>query len=1119
LAWDGPVPASWGAQGTLPPNLALNAAGLLSGPLIKPGAYNFSVQVSSNGITATKSFVLSVNQQNSSLTITTATLPDGNTNASYGQQINVTGGTAPYSYSATGLPAGLTITGGGGLITGAPTAGGIFTVTVIVTDSAGNQASKQYSLTINPGLMILTTSLANGSVGESYFQQISVGGGLLPYLFYGTGLPDGLALTAAGNISGTPSRAGTFTVSISVTDSKKNSVSNDFSLTIYSQPSFSTTSPLPDATAGTVYSQTFGGTGGLGPYNFFLLTPPASLPPGLALTQVGVLSGTPTMAGVYTFTVQLLDQNRNATTRSFQLTVNAASQPLIVSPQSIQFSASPGDISGPLEITVTANGASRVTFGLEVDDGNDGPVQWLKATPKGGFTPAIVTATLIPAPLPTGTYKARISIVSPGAPPIDVLVTLNVSNPPAQLSVAPNIVRGYARITAPRTFDQTFLIKNLGGSNPIPVTLAVVNGSSWIAGVSQSAAMIRANAPILAKVTFNTQGSKAGSYRDAIRVTTPLAAPNDKLDVPVVLVVADQGPVMAIFKNGVRIPARQGNSTSRAQQINVFNLGDPGTSVNWTAQAVRGANLVNIINPRGVSTPGNPASFSVRLTPAATANVGGSSALIQVTDSQSQFSPQYVIVVADVTAATTPTTPDPDPAGVEFVANAGGAAPASQQVTVNTTSTDPVALSISTSTNDGGNWLSATSSSPTTSLTNPAQVTIAVSQGALTAGFYTGQVNLAFGGIVRGVFVALVLKPNGSIAVLDAAVLANPTERAATCTPSAVTIGQTGVTNNFTVPATWPTTISVLVSDDCGNALSGASVAVSFSNGDAPIALTGDFQSGSYSGTWAPAHPTRGMTVTIDATSGSLTPTEMQIGGNVDPNSTPSPSLAIAGLLNNLNPVPGAGLAPGTVTQVYGDNLTTTADSPSNVPLPTSYKGVEALIGGVSAPIYYISKTQLTVQVPVELAPNASYMALLVSGNGYSVPQPVNLVAISPGAVTFADGRIVAQHTDYSFVDSTRPAKSGETLAVYLVGMGATTPSVKSGNAAPLNPLAKVPSLVEVSIDGNPANVSFAGLTPGGVGLYQINFVVPDGLRNGTLDISIKQDGMKANAATLVVGN
>ena len=282
--------------------------------------------------------------------------------------------------------------------------------------------------------------------------------------------------------------------------------------------------------------------------------------------------------------------------------------------------------------------------------------------------------------------------------------------------------------------------------------------------------------------------------------------------------------------------------------------------------------------------------------------------------------------------------------------------------------------------------------------------------------------------------------------------------------------------------------------DDCGNPLRDASVVASFSNGDPPLKLAVDPYSTLFTSTWQPGKAGEAVTVRIDASSGALTPAFVQVAGNLNANTSPAPSLVSAGVLNNLNPVLGGALAPGTVAQVYGDNLAPAPQSAASVPLPTLLQGVEAVIGGVSAPIYYISKTQLTVQIPSGLAANQTY------------------------AAAFADGRLIAQHSDYTLVDAANPAKPGEPLVVYLVGMGATNPVVAAGSASPVSPLAEVGSRVQVTVDGQAADVRFAGLTPGGVGLYQINFVVPAGARSGSVDVEILQEGAKANATMLVVG-
>ena len=125
------------------------------------------------------------------------------------------------------------------------------------------------------------------------------------------------------------------------------------------------------------------------------------------------------------------------------------------------------------------------------------------------------------------------------------------------------------------------------------------------------------------------------------------------------------------------------------------------------------------------------------------------------------------------------------------------------------------------------------------------------------------------------------------------------------------------------------------------------------------------------------------------------------------------------------------------------------------LPLPTTLGGVELLIGGFNSPLYFVSKGQLTAQLPTELSVDKPYSALVITDGRPSVPQTLNLVSVTPGTVAFPDGRLVAQHADFSLVDSTRPARPNEALTIYLVGMGATTPAVASGAVAPSNPLAR----------------------------------------------------------------
>ena len=936
-------------------------------------------------------------------------------------------------------------------------------------------------------------------------------------------LPPGLNLSQGGLLSGTPAKAGTYTFTVTAgapQESGNTPGTKNFTIGV---PQITSPTVLPPAAVGVPYSIQFQSSDGPSTGAVWSVSL-GGLPIGLTVDpHTGIYSGTPLRTGTFSLVVSVSFGIAFAT-EQVSLTINTAGpQTLTVSPAVLNFTATIGAISGTQNLAVSATSASAVQFTVQIDDGQGGPAPgWLNVSPKGSATPGLLRVSLVPVVSPAGTYKARIRIglaaANASAPPVDVSVQLTVSNPPPNLTAAPLLLRFRALGMNSGTESQTFLLRNTGGGAAIPFQLSVAGKSPWITAVNSSAQTISPDTPVEVTVTLNSQGLGVGSFRDAIRVITPLAPPFDQFDVPVTITIVDQGPIMGLSLSGLRFATTQANQGSSTEEIFVEDLGSPGSAVNWTVQVVQGGGLVDLLTPKGTSTPNNPTAFGVRLSTTAASSAGGKFALIQVADPQSQNAPQYVVVVVDVAATGTPPEPVPAPAGLFFSA-ASSVAPAAQQVAVNTTSASPVAFSVAASTDDGAGWLAASAGSgvtsqSVTSQSNPAQVLVSVSPGSLTPGIYRGTVNIAIGAIIRGVNVTLLLQPPQSAAAIGAV---RPAAGAASCEAAAVVLAQTGLFDNFSVPAGWPATLEVEANDDCGNPLVDASVVASFSNGDPPLSLIANGQSADYSATWQPRTPASEMTVTVDAAAGLLKSAEVQLGGNVNSNSRLAPSLVPSGLLNNLNPQVGAPLAPGTVTQVYGDNLADSPDQPAAVPLPIMFKDVQVLIGALSAPLFYVSKGQLVVQIPTELAPKQTYSAVVLVGDQYTLPQNIDVTPVAPGTVAFADGTLVAQHADFGLVDASRPAKPGEALAMYLVGMGATTPPVPSGEAAPSDPLAKVQADVEVTVDGQPAQVSFAGLTPGGVGLYQINFTVPQGVKTGKLDVVITEDGVPANATKLIV--
>lgn len=311
--------------GTLPPGLSL-VSGTLSGTPTTAGTYTFTVTATDTlNATGSESVTITINP---GPTVSTTTLTGATQGVPYTAALNATGGTAPYTWSlATGsnpLPLGLSFSATG--LTGTPSGSGTFTFTVQATDvDAVVSAPQALSLTITPSApSIATTTLPDGASNSFYSFTLSGTGGVTPYSWAqqaGTTLPTGVSLAATGVLSGTPTTTGTFTLIVVLSDSstptaQKTAASTfTFKIVAPTAPQGSLTiltSRLPDAAAGTAYSNTLDATGGTAPYSFALDATGTQLPASLTLTAAtGLISGTPAIAdeGQYTFGVTVTDNS------------------------------------------------------------------------------------------------------------------------------------------------------------------------------------------------------------------------------------------------------------------------------------------------------------------------------------------------------------------------------------------------------------------------------------------------------------------------------------------------------------------------------------------------------------------------------------------------------------------------------------------------------------------------------------------------------------------------------------------------------------------------------------------------------------------------------------------
>jgi uncharacterized protein (TIGR03437 family) len=194
-------------------------------------------------------------------------------------------------------------------------------------------------------------------------------------------------------------------------------------------------------------------------------------------------------------------------------------------------------------------------------------------------------------------------------------------------------------------------------------------------------------------------------------------------------------------------------------------------------------------------------------------------------------------------------------------------------------------------------------------------------------------------------------------------------------------------------------------------------------------------------------------------------------------------------------------VAPGEFVTLFGSGLSPVTQVAS-LPFPTMLGGVQVTINSMPAPIYAVSPGQISIVMPFA-TPTYSFATAQVINNG-SKSEPITLYTATsaPGVFTTLQngaGPAAVTHANGAVVTAANPAKAGETLVVYVTGLGAVSPPVKDGTAAPVSPLSTVVDsnvFVEITDQNgkfHSTTTVFKGLAPNFAGLYQINFTLPIG--------------------------
>ena len=557
------------------------------------------------------------------LSITTpASLHNAEPGLSYATSLSVTGGRAPFGWSASGLPSWLRLDPVTGALTGIAPPSGSATFSVTVTDSTTAQASKSFTLQISVtpvGLNFATTTLSNGTPGAAYRETIrttgacvTVAGSSITISVQTGTLPGGLQLTritgTTYELAGTPGAAGSFAFTLRAADSCGQSATANFTIIIGTGSSPGPgPGPGPGPTPGAVLAVTpaslsfrvqVGAT--TAPANQPLsvqsgttvaaFTASASSADGWLAIASGVSGNTPgsvavsvanfarLSAGVYLGTITVVSPGSSPVSIAISLTVFQAAPPLRVTPSELT-------VQG---VTSTVRTVSQ----RNVDISSDTPAmqfaisrsaestRWLSISAASGQTPATVVITVDSAGLAVGVYTGVLTVTLAGDSSTSqtVRVTLTVSPPPS-MGATPTAISYSFRQGQPPPGPQAIALSSTGTDLPYTVAINTANGGNWLFADRAAGTTPQ---PVIAQV--NPLGLGPGEYRGTMTIST--ADSPSAVVITVVLSIGLPPPVVAAVTNAASFLA---GAVAPGELVTIFgsNLGpDTGVGLQTSAPGI-----------------------------------------------------------------------------------------------------------------------------------------------------------------------------------------------------------------------------------------------------------------------------------------------------------------------------------------------------------------------------------------------------------------------------------------------------------------------------------------------------------------------------------------------------
>jgi uncharacterized protein (TIGR03437 family) len=561
-------------------------------------------------------------------------------------------------------------------------------------------------------------------------------------------------------------------------------------------------------------------------------------------------------------------------------------------------------------------------------------------------------------------------------------------------------------------------------------------------------------------------------------------------------------------QTGVTFRAAQGAATIAPQTVAILSPTDDIPFSVSVKTFSGGSWLKASAASATVTAAGGPVNLTITVDPTGLAaqDYYGS---VTLAPTDQKHAPVSIAVVFNIVPAGAAAPLQVAPSGLVFTGTAGSS-PAPQSFVI----TNFTSRAVNYSATSSGTWFTFAPLSGTITQSLPGKITVTPATGGLPAGVYRGSIKFSFSDLsTQTVDLLLVLSAAPS--------LSYPADRGATSTCAATKLLPvlTSIASGSVSPVAWPSLVSVQVVDDCGNPISTGSVAANFTNGDSPIALV-SIGNGVWQGTWVPQRTSANAAVRVDARmppslSGTVQQT-VQVAANPK-----VPVVAAGGILSSgdYSSPPAAGL----LVSIFGSALADGSLGFSSAPLPTQLGSTQVLLGGNPLPLLYVSENQVNVLVPYESALNIALPLIVVRANATSVSVQTAVFGAQPAILSTAGNGIGQGHIYRAFssgatlADSKSPATAGDVLVIYAVGLGAVTPPVITGTPAPSSPLAQVAAPVNVTIGEQTVQPSFAGLSPGYVGLYQLNLTMPSGVTPGNQVPVIVSVGGKSSSGAITM--